>query len=128
VVLGETWEIWVHVQGVQRAGAIHIVNTATIDALCDRIQDKFRLSERIADWVVKGPHESLLANADPKSVDPSTFKQNLDEPEATLATVLKPAITKGKYRVYVELPAKPQGAAGTNGSFNFTPLFIIELL
>jgi len=40
-------------------------------------------------------------------VDPTTFEQKLDNPEATLADVLKPSIAgeKDEYEVYVELPA-----------------------
>jgi len=40
--LEETWEIWVHVEGKKKPGAIHLANIATVDALCEGIKAKFK--------------------------------------------------------------------------------------
>jgi len=54
----------------------------------------------------------------PTIVDPTKFEQV--KPKATLAAVLKPTIEgeKGKYEVYVELPAKkPEEEQGSRISY-----------
>jgi len=98
----------VRLDGGDNSHVVRIVDTLFVADLCDAIRTEFGLP---AELVVKSPKESLPADTDPKSVNHTTFNQVLDEPTATLADVLKPDIagSKGKYRVYVELPAKPIG-------------------
>jgi len=77
---------------------------------------------------VRAPEKSLLEGTKPDSVKPATFELVLGNSEATLADVLKRDIKgkdstgkDGKYRVYVELPAKPEKAATTSrGVFDAT--------
>jgi len=100
--------------GDDKPSAISIVNTATVGeffiALTTSTSFKKLSDCDPGELVVRAPKESLPADTDRKSVDPTKFGQELTNPKATLADVLKPTIegANGEYDVFVELPAKPE--------------------
>lgn len=103
------WEIWVKVGG-DMAIPMKTLNTTTVGeffiALTTSTSFKKLGAFDPGELVVRAP---LTAETD---VDPATWAK-LNDPEATLVEVLKPIEgDKGRYRVYVELPAKVEAAAG----------------